>query len=101
MQPKTASAPGAQIDIEQNDSDSSSTATATPDHANVPSIFMTVDAVAEISEVGDAVGDVADSMMTVEGTEIVIQDGATEVVVQVVRVVSASHLNFSLTYSLT
>lgn len=41
-----------------------------------------VEAVVEV-----AVGDVADSMMTVEGTEIVIQVGVTEVVVQVVRAV--------------
>jgi Mg2+/Co2+ transporter CorB len=67
--------------------------------------MVIVDAVAEISEVEDVVedvvGDVADSMMTVEGTEIVIQDGVTEVVVQVVRAVSVSHLNFSFAYSLT
>lgn len=63
---------------------------------------IVADVVAEISEVedvvGDAVGDVADSTMTVEGTEFVIQDGVTEVVV---RAVSVSHSNFSFAYSLT
>ena len=59
---------------------------------------IVADAAEEISEeeavVEDAVGDVADSMMTVEGTEFVIQDGVTEVVV--VRAVSVSLPNLIL-----
>lgn len=56
--------------------------------------------------VEDAVGDVADSMMTVEGTEFVIQDGVIELVVVVVGVVRAvlvshSNLKFFFAYSLT
>jgi hypothetical protein len=60
---------------------------------------IVVDAVAEISEVEAvvevAVEDAADST-TMEATEIVIQDGVTEVVVRVVvvRVVSVFHLSF-------
>jgi hypothetical protein len=54
---------------------------------------IVADVVAEISEVEavvdleDAVGDVADSTITMEGTEIVFQDGVTEVVVRAVSVV--------------
>jgi hypothetical protein len=56
--------------------------------------------VVEISEVEvvveDAVGDVADSMMIVEGTEFVIQDGVTEAVVVLAVLVSYPNLSFCL-----